>query len=67
MAQKRYSIELTIEEWRSLDKLALSTNSKATRGGHKDKGSAVGLPSWRALIRRIAKGEIKLIESVGQS
>lgn len=50
--RKRQSIELTEEEWRWLDTLAISTGSLASRG------ETLGKPSWRALIRRIAQNEL---------
>lgn len=48
-------LDLTETAWRSLDRLAIETNSTATRG------SRHGKPSWRALIRRLAEGELALV------
>lgn len=55
MAEDRRSLTLTVAQWKRLEELAASTNSGATRGPEKGKSS------WRALIRRIASGELKLI------
>lgn len=51
--QIRQSIALSSADWRELQRLAAQTNSRATRSAGK-------LPSWRVLLMRIARGEIKL-------
>lgn len=48
----RRSIELTKAQWKQLEELAEATESIATKGPHK------GLSSWRALLRRLAIGEL---------
>lgn len=62
--EDRRSLTLTVAQWERLEQLAASTDSKATKGGSKAQGSAVGNPSWRALIRRIADGELVISEKV---
>lgn len=49
---KRESIPLTPEQWAALERIAAETNSTA------DRGPTTGQPSWRALLRRIADGEL---------
>lgn len=51
--QIRQSIALTPDDWRELQRLAAQTGSRATRSAGK-------LPSWRTLVLRIARGQIKL-------
>lgn len=51
----RRSLTLSVEEWRALEAIARQTNSTATAG------PATGGDSWRALIRRIAQGELRVI------
>lgn len=49
-------IQLTNEQWARLEGLAQMTGSVATKG----PTAYVGRPSWRALVRRIAEGELVL-------
>lgn len=56
MPEDRRSLTLTVVQWKRLEELAASTNSASTKGPEKGKSS------WRALIRRIASGELKVIE-----
>jgi Zn-dependent protease with chaperone function len=56
MPEDRRSLTLTVSQWKRLEELAASTNSVSTKGPEKGKSS------WRALIRRIASGELKVIE-----
>jgi len=49
--QQRGSTTLAPEDWERLDNLAALTSSTATTG------SEHGKPSWRALLRRIARNE----------
>lgn len=53
---KRESIPLTPEQWAALERIAAETNSTA------DRGPTTGQPSWRALLRRIADGELIVTE-----
>lgn len=48
----RRSLKLSPKEWRRLQDIAVVTNSLAT------KGTTTGQPTWRALVRRIAQGEL---------
>lgn len=49
--QQRRSTTLAPEDWERLDNLAALTDSTATTG------TSAGQPSWRALLRRIARNE----------
>jgi len=49
---KRESLKLSEEQWANLEKLARQTKSKVERGPTKGK------PGWRALLRRLADGEL---------
>lgn len=50
--RSRQSLELTTTQWAKLQQIAAETESVATRG------PAIGEPSWRVLVRRIANGEL---------
>lgn len=52
MSEDRRSLTLTVAQWKRLEELAASTGSISTKGPEKGK------PSWRALMRRIASGEL---------
>ena len=52
--KKQRCIELPIRTWKALEKLAESTDSLS------QAGPAAGSPSWRALIRRIAEGDLEV-------
>jgi hypothetical protein len=56
LPDERRSIPLSPLEWAILEEIAAATNSIAERG------SNAGEPSWRALLRRIANGELKVLE-----
>jgi len=56
MKDERRSIPLPPELWRRLDELAEETSSLAKAG------KRFGKPSWRTMLRRIAEGEIVLLE-----
>lgn len=59
--EARESLTLPPDVFEALDKLAIETNSLAKAGPN------AGSPSWRALIRRLARGEFKLVKvEVGQ-
>ncbi len=47
-------VGLSVDAWLALEELAQATNSLAKTGKY------AGQPSWRALIRRIADGELLL-------
>lgn len=49
-------IDLTAAEWERLDDLAKQTRSRPT------SGASAYQPSWRALIKRIAAGDIEVVE-----
>jgi hypothetical protein len=49
-------IDLTAAEWERLDNLAKQTRSRPTSGAYAYQ------PSWRALIKRIAAGDIEVVE-----
>ncbi|HFQ94498.1 MAG TPA: hypothetical protein ENK32_10840 [Anaerolineae bacterium] len=49
-------IGLSAEAWIALEELAEATESIARTGRN------VGKPSWRALIRRIADGELQILQ-----
>ena len=49
-------IGLSAEAWIALEELAEATESIARTGRN------VGKPSWRALIRRIADGELQIVQ-----
>lgn len=55
MQFERRSLELTAEQWQSLDQLA------AQFGATAPTGPAAGQPSWRTLIKQIAGREIELL------
>ena len=48
-------VGLSGEAWLALEELAQATNSLAKAGKH------AGKPSWRALLRRIADGELLIL------
>jgi hypothetical protein len=50
----RQSLTLTQEDWDQLDKLAVQFNTCPP------SGVTAGKPSWRSLIKEIARGEIVL-------
>jgi hypothetical protein len=50
------NLSMTPENWAALERLAVQTNSRSTRGTHARQHS------WRTLIERIAKGDFKLLE-----
>ena len=50
--QERRSLTLSPEEWAQLETLAVKYNAIATRGPN------IGQPSWRALVRLIAQGQL---------
>jgi hypothetical protein len=50
----RRSLTLSPDEWATLERLAAETGSEAQRG------PTPGEPSWRTLVKRIAKGELKI-------
>lgn len=52
--QKRQSLNLSDENWEALDRLAAETKSLAI------VGATQGRPSWRALMRRLATGELTI-------
>jgi len=52
---KRESIKLSEIQWVSLGRLAKKTKSVATT-------TATRQPSWRAMVRRIADGELKVTQ-----
>ena len=52
------SITLTETQWANLDRLAINTESLSTGGPR----ATVGQPSWRAMIRRIAEGELFVVD-----
>jgi hypothetical protein len=54
--QIRKSLKLTTEEWQRLDELAAEFRTEATTG------TRAGKPAWRALIKAIANGKIKLVK-----
>lgn len=54
----RESTQLSPDNWTNLAVLAELTGSTTKVGGGKPAGS----PSWRALLRRIAQGEIGLTD-----
>ena len=56
MTQQRQSIKLSIEEWQELNNLAIQTRSIASRSKNKSA-------SWRTLLKRIARGELVLVEN----
>src|SRR5262252_1922232 len=49
-------LKMPPDEWRALEQLAIQTNS-ANRSGQR-----VHEPSWLALVRRIARGELTVSE-----
>ena len=49
----RKSLTLTPAQWLALQRLAEATHSVAERG------PSIGKFSWRALMRRLAEGEVK--------
>jgi hypothetical protein len=51
----RQSLELTPAEWEALEKLANETQS------HSARGPTAKQPSWRILIKRIANGELQIV------
>jgi len=53
---ERKSIPLTPAQWAELDRIAEETNSTA------DRGPTTGKAGWRALLRRIADGELIVME-----
>ena len=53
--QKRQSLNLSDENWEALDRLAAETRSLAI------VGATQGRPSWRALVRRLATGELTIV------
>ncbi len=57
-ASSHRAINLLLEDWLALDRIAHVTESFATKGSRK------GLRSWRALLRRIAQGEIVCMSAV---
>lgn len=57
--QKRESVELRLDEWAKLESIAQSTESIAAPG----KRGGERCPSWRVLLRRIAKGELVVSEN----
>jgi hypothetical protein len=54
---RRESFTLTTTQFAALEKLAVSTNSLTTKG----PSYAIGRPSWRAFLRRIAQGELRVV------
>lgn len=56
MTLKRRSVKLSPADWQQLQDIAAATDSLAT------KGIKTGQPSWRALIRRIARKELEVYE-----
>jgi hypothetical protein len=50
---KRESIKLTSTQWLALTKLAAKTKSVATTTTDRR-------PSWRAMVRRLADGELRI-------
>ena len=50
----RRSLELTAEQWKTLESLAAETNATAPSGPN------AGKPSWRTLIKQIAEKQIAL-------
>ena len=57
--QKRQSIKLDESEWQELDSLAVKTNSLA----HSGVRGSIRRYSWRTLLKRIAKGELVVLEN----
>ena len=51
---ERRSLQLTHDEWRELERLAEELHTPALAG------TTAGTPSWRSLIKLVAKGEILL-------
>lgn len=49
---RRESLPLTVQDWEALDRIAAQHEATAT-GGRK-----AGEPTWRALVRQIARGSI---------
>jgi hypothetical protein len=54
---ERRSLQLTHEEWRRLEYLAEAHDTKAPAG------PTTGEPSWRTLIKAIAKGDLMVSRS----
>ena len=50
---KRESLKLSAAQWAALEKVARQTKSLASTTADKR-------PSWRALMRRIADGELRI-------
>lgn len=55
ITKTRESLELSPAEWAALETLAAATGSLAARGPNAKQ------PSWRALIQRIAAGELTVV------
>jgi hypothetical protein len=49
---ERRSLVLTATQWAAIERIAAATRSLATTGTH------TGRAAWRALVRRIADGDV---------
>ena len=54
--QERRSLPLSVDEWKQLEMLAEKFDTTAPTG------TSVGSPSWRSLIKAIAKGDLLVCE-----
>ena len=54
--QERRSLPLSVEEWKQLGMLAEKFDTTAPTG------TSVGSPSWRSLIKAIAKGSLLIVK-----
>jgi hypothetical protein len=52
---KRKSLELPADEWAALEALAEQHNTCPP------SGPTAGLPSWRSLLKAIARGELAVV------
>lgn len=55
--RRRENVPLLVSDWVALDAIAKATGSYSMRG------TAPGVPSWRCLLRRIARGELVVVEA----
>jgi hypothetical protein len=52
---KRKSLELTVEQWQVLEEIAAQLKTCPP------SGPTAGQPSWRSLLKAIARGELAVV------